>query len=373
MIYLDNAATTAPLPAVIDKMASVMADDFANPSSTHTYGRQANQTLRQARQSLAQLLEVKEENFIFTSGGTESNNTALKGYALNHQEQGKHIITTSLEHHSVLKTLTYLEERFGFEVTYLHPINQTITAQQVKEALRPDTILVSIMHANNETGDLYPITEIGQILANHQAAFHVDAVQTVGKIPVLPQELNVDFLSASAHKFHGPKGIGFLYCKNRYFDALLQGGEQEGNRRAGTENIPAIAGMALALEKATQTLEQDLQHVDQLKHQLLEQLQTLGVDYYLNQGNNALPHILNLGFPKSNNSILITQLDLAGFAVSAGSACTAGNITPSHVLASYYGKDSARLKEVIRLSFSKDNQSTEIAALAQKLKEMVGH
>ncbi|MGT2926257.1 cysteine desulfurase family protein [Streptococcus cuniculipharyngis] len=372
MIYLDNAATTSPALSVIEKMATVMQENFANPSSTHSYGRKANQELRQCRQSIAQLLQVEEDTILFTSGGTESNNLAIKGYALAHQNQGKHIITSQMEHHSVLHPLAYLEERFGFEVTYLAPQNQTITAQQVKEALREDTILVSIMHANNETGDFYPIEEIAQVLNHHQAAFHVDAVQTVGKIPVFPQILGVDFLSASAHKFHGPKGVGFLYCRHRHFDALLQGGEQEGKRRASTEHLAGIAAMTLALEQALANLTQDNQHIAQLKKQLLQQLNQLDIPYYLNQRNDALPHILNIGFPQSNNMLLITQLDLAGIAVSAGSACTAGNITPSHVLASYYGPDSPRLQEVIRISFSKSNSLEEISTVAKTLKEMVG-
>lgn len=226
-IYFDNAATTPLTDSVIEAMTTVMKDTFGNPSSIHAFGREANKLLRESRQDIAQLLKVPARDIIFTSGGTESNNTAIKGYALANQNKGKHLITTAIEHHSVLHTMAYLEKTFHFEVTYLTPKNGHISAEQVKEALREDTILVSIMAANNETGDLLPIAEIGELLRDHPAAFHVDAVQLMGKRPIYPLELGIDFLSASAHKFHGPKGIGFLFSHSNHFDALLHGGDQE--------------------------------------------------------------------------------------------------------------------------------------------------
>ena len=201
MVYLDNAATTPLNTAAISAMTHVMTETFGNPSSLHAYGRQASKELREAREEMAKQFEVPTRKLIFTSGGTEGNNTAIKGYALANQAKGKHLITTAIEHHSVLHTMAYLEERFGFEVTYIQPVNQVITAQQIAEALRDDTILVSVMYANNETGQLLPIKEIGDLLTNHQAAFHVDAVQVAGKLPIHPEELGVDFLSISAHKF----------------------------------------------------------------------------------------------------------------------------------------------------------------------------
>lgn len=373
MVYLDNAATSPLTPTVIDRMTQVMGQIFGNPSSLHQDGRQANQLLRQCRQELAQTLAVKENQLIFTSGGTESNNLAIKGYALANQDKGKHLITSSVEHHSVLHTMTYLEKECGFKVTYLQPINQTISAQQVQEALRPDTILVSIMYANNETGDLYPIKEIGQILSEHQAVFHVDAVQVMGKLSLHPEHLQIDLLSASAHKFHGPKGVGFLYQKNLKLNPLFHGGQQEHNRRASTENLIGIAGMTTALLESLAKKEENWDKISQLKASFLNQLDQLGITYYLNQSSNSLPHVISLGIRGSNNALLLTQLDLAGFSVSAGSACTAGNINPSHVLASYYGSESHRLKEVLRISFSEQNTPAEVLALAQTLKKVINN
>ncbi|TWT12367.1 cysteine desulfurase family protein [Streptococcus sp. sy004] len=370
MVYFDNAATSPLTPAVIEEMTQVMTQIFGNPSSLHQDGRKANQLLRQCRQELAQALEVKDNQLIFTSGGTESNNLAIKGYALANQDKGKHLITTSVEHHSVLHTMSYLEE-CGFDVTYLEPINQTITAQQIKEALQSDTILVSIMYANNETGDLYPIKEIGELLTEHQAVFHVDAVQVMGKLSLQPNPLHIDLLSASAHKFHGPKGTGFLYHNTLKLTPLLHGGQQEYNKRASTENLIGIAGMTTAFIDSLAREKESWEHVTELKASFLSQLEQLGINYYLNQNPNSLPHVLSLGFPDTNNALLLTQLDLAGFSLSAGSACTAGNIEPSHVITSYYSKTSPRLNEVIRISFSEYNTSAEVLALAQTLKKVI--
>ncbi|WP_019317880.1 cysteine desulfurase family protein [Streptococcus mutans] len=371
MIYFDNAATTPLTSTVINAMTDTMTSVFGNPSSIHTYGRTANKVLRERRQQVAQIFDVKSRNIIFTSGGTESNNAAIKGYALANQFKGKHIISTSIEHHSVLHTLDYLEQRFGFEVTYLNPIKGKILMQQVKDALRSDTILVSIMFANNETGDILPIQEIGNVIKEHQAVFHVDAVQTVGKLPIHPKELNIDFLSASAHKFHGPKGVGILYvADNLHFDNLLHGGEQEEKRRASTENLIGIVGLTQALKDSYLHQENVLNYIDGLKKLFLDELE--GLDYYLNSNEDALPHVINIGFPNYNNSILLTQLDLAGFAISTGSACTAGTVDPSHVLIAKYGLDSVRLQESIRISFSDLNTPDEVKALAVKIKEIIG-
>ncbi|MCS4487625.1 cysteine desulfurase family protein [Streptococcus sciuri] len=369
-IYLDNAATTAMTPSVIETMTKMMTTSFGNPSSTHSFGRQANQHLRAYRQVMAEALGVPAHDIIFTSGATESNNYAIKGYALANQVKGKHLITTEIEHHSVLHTMAYLEKRFGFEVTYLKPKEGQITAKMVKEALRDDTILVSIMYANNETGDLLPIAEIGEILKDHQAVFHVDAVQAFGKVALRPRELKIDFLSASAHKYHGPKGVGILFAKSHHMDNLFHGGEQEEKRRASTENMVGIAGMAQATSDALLHLEENYLKVEHLKKTFLTELGD--VAYYINGSQKTMPYVLNIGFPKQSNHVLMTLLDLKGFAISIGSACTAGTIEPSHVLTSYYGANSKRLSESIRISFSDLNTPEEVTLLAQALKEIIG-
>lgn len=370
MIYLDNAATTPLTESVIAEMTQILSLQLANPSSIHSYGRQASQKLREYRQMMASLLQTTPNNIIFTSGGTESNNTALKGFALANQHFGRHIITSTIEHHSVLHPLQYLEERFGFEVTYLNPIEGCIRAQDVKDALRDDTILVSLMYANNETGDLLPIADIGALLKTHQAAFHVDAVQVAGKLALEPESLGVDLMSLSAHKFHGPKGVGVLYNNRQHFDPLLHGGEQESKHRASTENLLGIAGMVKALSDSQNQMTDNWSKVETLKQTFFDALSDL--NYYLNTNDDALPHVINIGFPGANNGVLLTQLDLQGYAVSTGSACTAGTIEPSHVLAAKYGPHSNRLNESIRISFSDLNTQDEVIGLAHLLKSLLG-
>lgn len=370
MIYLDNAATTALSPTALQRMIEVAQEAYGNPSSIHQAGRKANQILRQARQEIAQVLDVQADQIIFTSGGSEADNLAIQGYALANQAKGKHLITTAIEHHAVLHTMQYLEERFGFEVTYIQPVNQVITAQQIQEALRPDTILVSVMFANNETGQVLPIKEIGLLLAEHQAVFHVDAVQAVGKIDLKPADYDIDFLAASAHKFHGPNGVGFLYSRLRGFDALIHGGKQEHQLRAGTENLPAIAAMAIALKEQYSQLPNHLQFVTELRSYLLEGLSE--IEYYLNQAGEHLPHVLNIGFPRKLNEQILMRLDLAGIAVSSGSACTAGVVQNSHVLEAMYGKNSHRLKESLRISLSERNTKEELDIFLTELKTILG-
>jgi len=353
MVYLDNAATTPLNTAAISAMTHVMTETFGNPSSLHAYGRQASKELREAREEMAKHFGVPARKLIFTSGGTEGNNTAIKGYALANQAKGKHLITTAI----------------GFEVTYIQPENQVITAQQIADALRDDTILVSVMYANNETGQLLPIKEIGDLLANHQAAFHVDAVQVAGKLPIHPEELGADFLSISAHKFHGPKGVGLLYHNDLHFDNLLHGGEQEEKRRASTENLVGIAGMTAAYKHASDHYQDNYQHVEKIRQAFLD---TLTIPYEINGGGPSLPHVINISFPGKENGPLLTLLDLASFAVSTGSACTAGTVDPSHVIQALYGKDSDKLKTAIRISLSEENTAEELQALAEKLNQIIG-
>lgn len=370
MIYLDNAATTPMSSVAISAMTQVMQETYGNPSSIHGHGRQAGKLLREARQELASLLGTKPQHIFFTTGGTESNNTAIIGYCLRHQNHGKHIITTAIEHHAVLEPIKYLVENFGFEVTILQPEHQEITADQVKNALREDTVLVSTMFANNETGTLLPIAEIGAVLKNHPAVYHVDAVQAIGKLEILPEKLGIDFLSASAHKFYGPKGVGFLYAASTDFDSYLHGGDQEQKKRAGTENLPAIVGMVAALKDDLENQVQNFEKVQQLKDTFLKEMAE--TDYYLNQGKDQLPYVLNIGFPGQRNDLLLLRLDLEGISISTGSACTAGVVQVSHVLQAFYGEDSPRLHESVRVSISPLNTEQEMITLAQTLKEIIG-
>ena len=370
MIYLDNAATTPLSPTAIEAMTTAMSETFGNPSSIHAHGRQASKVLRQAREDIASALHTQSQHILFTSGGTESNNTVIKGYALRHQDQGRHIITTAIEHHSVLEPIEYLAEKFGFETTIIQPVEGKIRPEDVQAALRPDTILVSVMAINNETGYMLPIREIGQLLKDHPARFHVDAVQAIGKIPLYPEELGIDFLSASAHKFHGPKGVGFLYARQLDFDNFMHGGQQEDKHRAGTENLVSIVGMAAALKENMDALEDHEQHVIMLKERLLADLAE--TDFYLNESQPSLPHVINLGFPQHQNDILLLQLDLRGFSISTGSACTAGTVEESHVLKAMYGKDSPRLQESIRVSLSDQTSLEDIKSFSKTLKEILG-
>ena len=264
----------------------------------------------------------------------------------------------------------YLVDKFGFEATFVQPVDGQIRAADIKKALRPDTILVSVMAVNNETGAMLPIKEIGELLQEHPAAFHVDAVQAIGKLPIYPDELGIDFLSASAHKFHGPKGVGFLYAKKMDFDNFMHGGDQEEKHRAGTENLISITGMAAALSDSTEHLEENLEHAQDLKDSLLADLSD--IDFYLNESQPSLPYVINLGFPNQKNDLLLLQMDLNGFSISTGSACTAGAIQPSHVLQAMYGKDSNRLHESIRISTSDQTTLQEIQSFTKKLKEILG-
>ncbi|WP_156676357.1 aminotransferase class V-fold PLP-dependent enzyme [Streptococcus oralis] len=370
MIYFDNAATTPLSPGVIKVMTETMETSFGNPSSLHSHGRQAKKILRDARECVATCLKTSSQQITFTSGGTESNNTVIKGYCLKHRQKGKHIITTAIEHHAVLEPIEYLVDEYGFEVTIIQPVDQMIRPEDIQAALRPDTILVSTMYANNETGDLLPIKAISDLLKDHPAAFHVDAVQAVGKLTVAPEELGVDFLTASAHKFHGPKGVGLLYAKKPDFFNLLHGGDQEDKRRASTENLISIAGMAQALKEATDQLDANYQYIQSLSDRILTGLEDL--DFYLNGTDSKLPHVLNIGFPGISNDILLLRLDMAGISVSTGSACTAGTVQPSHVLATYYGEDSHRLKESIRISLSEFNTSDEVDIFITNIHKILG-
>ncbi|GCF93525.1 cysteine desulfurase [Enterococcus florum] len=347
-----------------------MTDYFGNPSSIHGFGRKASEKLEEAREVIANSLEVKPHEIIFTSGGTESDNTAIIETARSRQKEGKHLITTAVEHPAVLNTMRYLEKE-GFEVTYL-PVDPQghLSLEALKQALRPDTTLVSIMYGNNEIGNLMPIKEIGAMLKEHPAYFHTDAVQAYGNQTIRPHEWGIDLLSTSAHKINGPKGVGFLFKNDAVsLPALLHGGEQEEKRRPGTENLAGIYGMAKAaalLTKEERTARQDA--YETFTSYILEELKRKQIEFHVNGDlENKLSHVLNLQFPGITNDLLLMKLDLKGMAISTGSACTAGTIDPSHVLEAMYGKNSPEVKESIRISFGYGNTQAEITRFTETL------
>jgi cysteine desulfurase len=372
-IYLDHAATTPIHPRVIEKMMEVMSHNFGNPSSIHSFGREARHYIDLARETLAKSIGAKENEVIFTSGGTEADNMALFGVAESYQHNGKHIITTQIEHHAVLHACQRLE-KMGFEVTYL-PVDETgiISLNDLSEALRKDTILVSIMYGNNEIGAIQPIKEIGQLLQSHQALFHSDAVQAYGIEELNVDELNVDLLSVSAHKINGPKGTGFLFVRDKVkLVPRAYGGEQERKRRAGTENVAAIVGFQEAAIVAAQERSLKREKYQGFKKNFIEYLTEHNVKFSINGLlDNSMPHVLNLSFPGTNVEAMLVNLDLAGIAVSSGSACTAGSIEPSHVLVAMFGKESDVLINSIRFSFGFNTTEQEIIKAAEETARIV--
>lgn len=372
-IYVDHAATSPMHPAVIERIMAVMSEEFGNPSSIHSFGRQARHVLDEARKTIAASIGAKHTEIIFTSGGTEADNMALIGVARANRARGKHIITTEIEHHAILHTSRYLEKA-GFDVTYL-PVDETgqISLRDLEAALREDTILVSVMYGNNEVGTIQPIADIGAILRHHPAYFHTDAVQAYGLVPIHVAELGVDLVSVSAHKINGPKGIGFLYVRDGVkLEPQSHGGEQERKRRAGTESIPAIAGFAEAVNIAGRTMEEKAQKYRAFKDIMLATFEEAGITYDLNGSlDNSLPHILNISFPGTNVESMLVNLDLAGIAASSGSACTAGSIDPSHVLVAMFRGESERTKNSIRFSFGLHNTEEEMERAAQQTVNIV--
>ncbi|MBF0600765.1 cysteine desulfurase family protein [Limosilactobacillus oris] len=374
-IYLDNAATTPMTPAVIDEMTTQMKESWGNASTGYSYGREAKLVLENSRHVLAQSINADDNEIVLTSGGTEGDNTAIIQTAMTRQNLGKHIITTAIEHEAVLKPLHYLEEQ-GFEVTYL-PVDEhgNISLDDFKAALRDDTILVTIMSGNNEVGSRMPIHEIGEILKDHQAWFHTDAVQTYGLLPIDVKRDHIDLLSTSAHKLNGPKMMGFLYRRDGInFPSYLKGGDQETKRRAGTENVPAVAAFAKAVTidspEEKQARRERFYH---FKQKIVQGLTENGIDFAVNGEikSDNLNQILNIWFKGISTYIMQTDLDLAGIAVSGGSACTAGSIEPSHVLTAMFGADSPRISESIRISFGALNTEEDVDKLIAAIVKIV--
>ncbi|MBU8684503.1 cysteine desulfurase family protein [Bacillus haynesii] len=372
-IYLDHAATSPTDPRVVEKMLPYLTENFGNPSSIHSFGRESRKWLDGTRELIAREIGAHPNEIVFTSGGTEADNMAILGSALAREKQGRHIITTKIEHHAVLHTCNRLEE-MGFDVTYLD-VDESgrISAEQVKDALRDETILVTVMYGNNEVGTIQPIDEIGDLLKDHRALFHTDAVQAFGFLPIDVQKSCIDMMSVSGHKLNGPKGTGFLYVhENVKLSQLLFGGEQERKRRAGTENVPGIAGLGEAVLLSGQEREEKSALYSRFKDIITRTLEAEGVSFDVNGSReHSLPHILNLYFPGVSVESLLVNLDMAGIAVSSGSACTAGSVLPSHVLSAMFGEEDDRLTSSIRISFGFGNTEEHVECAAKELAKIV--
>lgn len=335
-VYLDNAATTRVHPEVVQAMLPYFTEQYGNPSSPHSWGQEAEAALMRARAQVAAALNAaKLEEIIFTGGGSESDNMVLRGVAHAYARKGRHIITSAVEHHAVLHTLEAMEREGLAEVTYL-PVDADglVSVQDVADAIRPDTILVSIMFANNEVGTIMPVAEIGALCRERGVLFHTDAVQAVGHVPVDVQAQNIDLLSLSAHKFHGPKGIGALYVKKGVrVPALILGGAQERGKRAGTENVPGIVGLGAAIERASAHLEEHAAHMRGLRDRLIAGVEQRIPDVKLNgHRTKRLPGNVNFSIRYIEGESILLMLDINGVAASSGSACTSGSLDPSHVL-----------------------------------------
>lgn len=371
-VYLDHAATTPVRPEVVEAMLPYLSEVAGNASSLHMFGQRAKRALEEARQTVAQALGSDPAEIYFTSGGTESDNLALKGVAHAYRERGRHLITAAFEHHAVLHTCQALEEE-GYEVTYL-PIDRQglVDLNALSDQIREDTLLVSIMLANNEIGTIQPLAEIASIAREKGVLVHTDAVQAMGKIPVHVGELGVDLLSLTAHKFYGPKGIGALYIRRgTRLASLLHGGHQERAIRPGTENVAGAVALATALRLACQEMEEEGQRLAQLRDQLESGIRERIKDVRLNgHPQLRLPHILNMSFAGVEGESLLLALDMKGIAVSTGSACTAGSTDPSHVLlAMGLGRDLAQGS--LRFSLGRDNDADDIAYVLDALVEIV--
>lgn len=372
LIYMDNAATTKMTPAVIQAMLLGMEDIWYNPSSLYAPAQRAAEALRSARARIAACLNASPDEIIFTSGGSESDNQAILSAAQTGAQAGKrHIISTAIEHHAVLHTLEKLE-REGYEVELLDVhSNGVVSAEQVERAIREDTCLVTVMYANNEIGSIQPISKIGAVCREKGVLFHTDAVQAAGRLPIDVRARNIDLLSLSAHKFHGPKGIGVLYARKGIpVTRLVEGGDQEQGRRAGTENVPAIMGMAAALEEACAHMTENTQKVSALRNRLIAGLSQIPHAVLNGDPENRLPGNVNLSFEGIEGESLVLLLDRHGICASTGSACTAHSLSPSHVLLAI-GRSCEAAVGALRLSLNEDNTQAEVDEVLRMIPELV--
>lgn len=373
--YLDNSATTRVSEPVKDIVVKIMMEDFGNPSSKHRKGMEAEKYLREAREQIAATMKVNEKEIFFTSGGTESNNWALIGAAMANQRAGKHIITSSIEHAAVIQPMMYLEEQ-GFRVTYL-PVDKQghISLEDLKNALCEDTILVSVMYVNNEMGAVEPIAEIGKIIKEYRRdiLFHVDAIQAYGKYRIFPKRMGIDMLSVSGHKFHGPKGTGFLYVKEKtkLHPMILGGGQQKG-MRSGTDNVPGIAGIGIAAREAYIDFEEKIAHLYALKAHMMEGIRQLP-DVQINngEGEESAPHIVSVSFRGVRSEVLLHALEDKGIYVSSGSACSSNKKLPVSAVLKEIHLENALLETTIRFSFCEQTTMEELDYCLAILQELL--
>lgn len=372
-IYFDNNATTKTDEEVVKAMMPYLLENYGNPSSIYKIGRENRKVIEDSREKIANILNCEPNEIYFTSGGSESDNTAIRGIAYNYKNKGNHIITSKIEHPAVFETCKQLEKE-GFEVSYIG-VNEKgiIDLEELKKTIKPTTILITIMFANNEIGTIQPIEEIGKIAKQHNIIFHTDAVQAVGSIEIDVKKLNIDSLSLSAHKFYGPKGIGVLYVKKGVqFNKFINGGHQERNKRAGTENVAGIVGLAKAMELAYQDLKEHNKKIKELRDYYVEQIKEK-IPYIKINGDmeNRLPGNSNISFRFIEGEGLLLNLDLKGICASSGSACTSGSLDPSHVLLAI-GLPHEIAHGSLRISIGKYNTKEEIDYLIENLVEIVG-
>lgn len=372
MIYLDNAATTKCASQAVEVMLPYFSEKYGNASSVYGLGSESKKAVDHARQIIADSLHCTPQEIYFTTGGSESDNWALIATAEANEKKGKHIITTKIEHHAILHTCEYLEKR-GFEITYL-PVDKDglISIEDLKNAIRPDTILISVMFANNEIGTIQPMEEIGSIAKEKGILFHTDAVQAYGHVPIDVEKLHLDFLSASGHKLNGPKGVGFLYIRKTVrIGAYLHGGAQERGRRAGTENVPGIVGLGVAVELAMKNMEENMAKETQLRDYLISQMEKNFINCKLNGSRTKrLPNNVNFSFPFIEGESMLIMLDMKGICASSGSACTSGSLDPSHVLLAI-GLPHELAHGSLRLTLSHENTQEEMDTVVNELKKIV--
>ena len=372
IIYLDNAATTKTKPEVVEAMLPYFTEQFGNPSSVYGFASQNKEAVTVAREQIAKALNAPTQDIYFTAGGSEADNWALKAAAEAYKDKGNHIITTKIEHHAILHTCEYLEKN-GCEVTYLDvDENGVVNLEQLKKAIKPTTILISVMYANNEIGTLQPIKEIGQIAKEHGVLFHTDAVQAFGQLPIDVAAENIDMLSASGHKLNGPKGIGFLYIKKGLkLRSLIHGGGQERKRRAGTENVPGIVGFGKAVELAVAGMDEKIQKETELRDYLIDRV-LAEIPYVRLNGHRTLrlPNNANFSFQFIEGESLLIMLDMKGICASSGSACTSGSLDPSHVLLAI-GLPHEIAHGSLRLTLSEETTKEEIDFTIDQLKAIV--